>query len=203
MSSANDFFNTVDFVSIVDNIKNIYASDASMATLLDFERCLDEADLYAYKNWDLGELVSGPQLKKYSVRCVFMWPYHSMPDPRGCKRLLPLGCTILWKKTKIKIPVKVENYDDFQAGTRYPKMKPYRVWLVSIEMPRELMDEVREGSIDLAGQNIDLTDLDNSYLQDLDKEEQDDQKNEDQDQQAMDPMAMGAPMGAPGAPPII
>jgi hypothetical protein len=61
------------------------------------------------------------------------------------------------------------------------------------------MDEVREGSIDLAGQNIDLTDLDNSYLQDLDKEKQDDQKNEDQDQQAVDPMAMGAP----GAPPII
>jgi hypothetical protein len=62
-----------------------------MSTLLDFERVLDEADLYAYKNWLLGELVQGPDIGKYSVTCVFMWPYKLMPDPRGAKRLATIG----------------------------------------------------------------------------------------------------------------
>jgi len=57
---ANKFFNSIDFVSIVDTIKNIYMSDGAMSTLLDFERVLDEADIYAFRNWSLGELVQGP-----------------------------------------------------------------------------------------------------------------------------------------------
>jgi hypothetical protein len=37
-------------------------------------------------------------------------------------------------------------------------------------MPRDLMDDIREGSIDLAGQNIDLEDLDDAYSKDYDTE---------------------------------
>ena len=104
--NADDFFNSVDFPSIIDTIKGVYSSDGVMNTLLDFERVLDEADLYAYKNWELGELVRGPDNKKYSTACVFMYPEKLMPDPRGGKRLIRLGCTIKFKKTKIEVPVK-------------------------------------------------------------------------------------------------
>ena len=48
---ADSFFKDIDFVSIVDTIKNIYMSDGAMNTLLDFERVLDEADIYAFRNW--------------------------------------------------------------------------------------------------------------------------------------------------------
>ena len=34
---ADSFFKDIDFVSIVDTIKNIYMSDGAMNTLLDFE----------------------------------------------------------------------------------------------------------------------------------------------------------------------
>jgi len=169
--TADKFFNDVDFVSIVDTVKGIFTSDGSMSTLLDFERVLDEADLYAFKNWELGELVQGPTVRRYSVSCIFMYPYKLMPDPAGAKRLVSIGCKLKFKKTKIKVPIAVENYEDYIPGTRYPKSKEKEIWLVLIEMPKELMNEIRQGSIDLADQTIDLQDLDDSYEEDLDEGE--------------------------------
>lgn len=169
--TADKFFNDVDFVSIVDTVKGIFTSDGSMSTLLDFERVLDEADLYAFKNWELGELVQGPTVRRYSVSCIFMYPYKLMPDPAGAKRLVSIGCKLKFKKTKIKVPIAVENYEDYIPGTRYPKSKEKEIWLVLIEMPKELMNEIRQGSIDLADQTIDLQDLDDSYDEDLDEGE--------------------------------
>ena len=61
--AANAFFKDIDFTSIVDTIKNIYMSDGAMNTLLDFERVLDEADVYAFRNWINGELVNCDKLK--------------------------------------------------------------------------------------------------------------------------------------------
>jgi len=45
-----------DYWLVAENIKDIYLSEGSLLTLLDFERVLDELDLYAFKNWQLGEL---------------------------------------------------------------------------------------------------------------------------------------------------
>ncbi len=191
---ANDFFNDIDYPSIIDTIKGIFTSNASISTLLDFERVLDEADLYAYKNWDLGELVSGPNIDKYDVSCVFMYPYKLMPDPSAGKRLISVGCTIQFKKTKIKVPVKVKNASDFEPGTHYPRMTERDVWLVRIEIPKELMNDIREGSIDLAGQNIDLQELDDSYEQEYDKTSHGDQDEEATAQPAMAP-GMAPPQG--------
>lgn len=194
---ANDFFNHIDYPSIIDTVKGIFTSNASISTLLDFERVLDEADLYAYKNWDLGELVSGPNIDKYDVSCVFMYPYKLMPDPSAGKRLISVGCSIQYKKTKIKVPVKVQNASDFEPGTHYPRMTERDVWLVRIEIPKELMNDIREGSIDLAGQNIDLQELDDSYEQEYDKS-----SHGDQDEEVTPQPGMAAPAMAPGmAPP--
>jgi hypothetical protein len=169
-----------------------------MAVLLDFERVLDEADLYAYQNWELGELVDGPDVKRYTVACTFMYPYKLMPDPRGSKRLLKVGVNIKFKKTKIKVPMKIDSPDDYKPGTHYPKLEEREVWLVRIEMPRELMDDIREGSIDLAGQTIDLDELDSAYDEDLQKE--DTEGGEDQSQQSSQGMAPDMGGGMPPAP---
>jgi hypothetical protein len=193
--SADNFFNDIDFVSIVSSIKGVFTSDGTMSTLLDFERVLDEADLYAYKNWLLGELVQGPDIGKYSVTCVFMWPYKLMPDPRGAKRLATIGCDVAFAKSRIKVPVEVKNYEDFVQGTRYPKMEERPVWFVQIRMPKELMNDIKEGSIDLADQTIDLEEIENAYEEDLDKQDAGDQG-------AQSPMDMGAPLGAPPASPV-
>jgi len=196
--TADNFFDNVDYVSIIDTVKGIFTSDGSMNILLDFERVLDESDLYAYRNWDLGELVQGPIVKRYSVNCVFMWPYNLMPNPKGGVRLVSLGCKVKFKKTKIEVPVEVKDYEDYVPGTRYPKMAPKEVWLVYIEIPKQLLDDIKEGSVDLAGQNIDLEELDNSYDEDLDK-------SETQDDQAVNAPDLGmgqGPAGVPAAPPM-
>jgi hypothetical protein len=167
---ADDWFNNVNFVSIVDTVKGVMTSDGSMSILLDYERVLDDADLYAFKNWINGELVQGPDATRYDVKCTFMWPYKLMPDPRGAKRLIALGCKVKIAKTEIKVPIEVKNYDDFVQGTNYPKMTNRKVWLAQISVPLELMDDIKQGSIDLADQTIDLEDIDEAYDEDLDKE---------------------------------
>jgi hypothetical protein len=126
-----------------------------------------------------------------------MYPYKLMPDPRGAKRLVSVGCKIKFKKTKIKVPVAVTEPDDYIPGTRYPKTAMREVWLIYIEMPKELMDDIKEGSIDLAGQTIDLNELDNAYDDDLDKEdtgEKDDQEQDQMDQTGTADPGLGAPL---------
>ena len=201
--TADNFFDNIDYVSIIDTIKGIYTSDGSMNTLLDFERVLDDADLYAFRNWELGELVQGPVIKRYTVQCTFMWPYKLMPDPRAIKRLVNIGCDVQYAKSEISVPVEIENYEDYIPGTRYPKSKKRKIWFVSITIPKELMDDIKEGSIDLAEQTIDLDELDNAYDEDLDKDgdsnEQSGQDNQQDMGQGMD-QGLGQMPAAPQQP---
>lgn len=184
------FKNHEDYWQVAKNIRDIYMSDGSLATLLDFERVLDELDIYAFKNWEIGELVAGPDIGKYRVSVTFMWPKNLMPDPRGGRRLLPFDCEVLFKKQKIKIPIRITDPSDYRPGTHKAKLTEKDVWLVEITMPKALMSDIRTGSIELQDEEIDLDELDQSYEQDLDKEEfqsdekaQDAQQNLRQDQQ--------------------
>jgi hypothetical protein len=198
---ADRFFNDIDFVSIVDTIKNVYMSDGSMSTLLDYERVLDEADVYAFKNWKHGELVQGPNVGRYSCKCVFMWPYKLMPDPRAALRLINIGCRVTYGKGEVEVPVEVKDYDDFNPGTRYPKMHKRKVWFVEVVVPVDLMDDIKEGTIDLADQTIDLSEIDDAYNEDLDNIEQTEAQQgadagmgEMPAQGGMAPAATGVPM---------
>ena len=178
-----------DYWQVAENIRDIYMSEGSLLSLLDFERVLDELDLYAFKNWDIGELVQGPDVGKYRVGCIFMWPEKLMPDPRGAKRLLPFDCEVKYKKTNMKIPVKIEDPSDFRPGTHKAKIVEKKVWLVEIIMPKALMSDIRTGSIELEDQDIDFEDLDSAYEQDLDKEtfQTDDNAQKQQQQQQIQP----------------
>jgi len=164
------FKNHADYWQVADNIRDIYMSEGSLTTLLDFERVLDEVDIYAFKNWELGELVAGPDIGKYRVTCTFMWPERLMPDPRGGRRLLPFDCEVSYMKKDIKIPVKITDPSDYRSGTKKAKLITKQVWLVEIVMPKALMNDIRTGSIEMEDQDIDLDDLDQAYEQDLDKD---------------------------------
>jgi hypothetical protein len=114
-----------------------------------------------------------------------MWPYKMMPDPKGAVRLLKIGCKVEFAKSEIKVPVEVTSYDDLVPGGNYPKMKERKVWFVKIEIPLDLMDSIKEGSIDLADSTIDLADIDDAYNEDLDKDaSQKEPEQEGMDQQA-------------------
>lgn len=184
------FKNHEDYWQVADNIRDIYMSDGSLATLLDFERVLDELDIYAFKNWGIGELVQGPEISKYRVSATFMWPEKLMPDPRGARRLLPFDCKVEYKKQKIKIPVRITEPADYQPGTKKARIIERPVWLVEITMPKSLMSEIRTGSVELEGEDIDLEDLDRAYEQDLDSEAN---QSEEQAQNAEQQLSQPAP----------
>ena len=148
---------------VIENTKEIFMTDSSLDTLLDFERVLDELDTYVFAHWKEGELVEGPVYEKYFVTCTFMWPYKLMPDPRGGERLLDYDCEVYYSKDMLEYPVKVEKPEDFEPGTKMPKMKKTPVWLVKIVMPKKLMQEIQQGSLDLESASLDLEDIEKAY----------------------------------------
>ena len=157
-------------VEIIDNIKNIkkiYMSDSSLNMLLDFERVVDNMDLYSFQNWEYGELVEGPMISKYWVKCKFMWPENLMPDPSGGKRLLQYGAKITYEKSKVKVPIKINGPDDYRDGSKKGKLVETKVWYVDIMLPKQLMAEIKQGSIEIAGEDVDLSDLQSAYEKDL------------------------------------
>jgi len=157
----------MDIVDIVKNTKKIYMSESSLETLLDFERVLDQLDIYAFENWKRGELVEGPIVDRHWVTAKFMWPHKMMPDPDGAKRLLGYNARVMYEREKLVTPVKVEDYDDFRPGTRKPKLREDRVWILEIRMPKELIQDINEGYLELEGREVDQTDLDDAYEQNL------------------------------------
>jgi hypothetical protein len=177
-----------DYWQVAENIRDIYLSEGSLLTLLDFERVLDELDLYAFKNWGIGELVAGPNIGKYRVTCIFMWPEKLMPDPRGARRLLPFDCEVRYKRTLMQVPMKIEDPSDYRPGTRKARLVEKKIWLVEITMPKALMSDIRTGSVELEDQDIDLEDLDSAYEQDLDQESyQNDQQAQNAQQTLQQP----------------
>ena len=184
--SQDLFKNKEDYWNVAENIRNLYLSEGSLLTLLDFERVLDSVDIYAFKNWALGELVEGPNQGSYTVSCTFMWPKEIMPDPRGAKRLLPFDCSVTYNKRTIEIPVEVKTPDDYEPGTKLGRLIKKPVWLVEIVMPKALMSDIRSGSIELEDQVIDLQDLDDSYANDLDQESVQDTDAETETEEAQE-----------------
>ena len=119
-----------------------------------------------------------------------------MPDPSGGRRLIPFDCDVKFKKTKIKIPIKIEDPDDYVPGTHKARLIEKPVWLVEIVMPKSLMNDIRTGSVEMEDQSIDLGELDDAYQEDID---QDEFKSSDQ-QAAQQPMDQMQSMNNPGQP---
>lgn len=166
---------------VIENTKEIFMTDSAKITLMDFERVLDELDTYVFANWKEGELVEGPIYEKYFVTCTFMWPYKMMPDPRGGERLLSYDCEVYYAKDFLEYPVKVESPDDYEPGGKMPKLTKTPVWLVTIVMPKKLMQEIKQGSLELESATLDMEDIEKAYEEgddesmDLDQEQQNDQ----------------------------
>ena len=187
------FKDHTDYWQVANTIRDIYMSDGSLTTLLDFERVLDEVDIYAFRNWEIGELVAGPDIGKYRVTCSFMWPKKMMPDPRGARRLLNFDCQISYQLKDIKIPIKITDPSDYRPGTKKARLIEKPVWLVTISMPKALMNDIRTGSIEMEDQEIDLEELDQAYEQDLDQEaNQSETQAQDAQQSLQQPQAPAA-----------
>jgi hypothetical protein len=138
-------YNMHDTADILKNIESIYSNDNAFAIIKDFERVLDELDLYVYANWQDGELIEGPIMTKHYVSCKFMWPMLQMPDPMGGKRLLDYDCRVTYKKDQLVTARKIVEPNDVRPGTKKGKLDTVPVWIVEITMPINLMKNIFDG----------------------------------------------------------
>jgi hypothetical protein len=170
-----------DILDVIRNVDTIYNNNSSLAVLKDFERVLDEMDVYVYDNWLDGELLSGPTIKRHWVQAEFMWPKDKMPDMDGARRLIEIGCRVKVSRDEMIEPRKIRSPDDFRPNTKKGKLDAHPVWVVKILMPKKL-----------------VFDIFNSYMDRIREERKGDDK---QKQQASPMAAPAAPMGGvPAAP---
>lgn len=134
-----------DILDVIKNLNNLTEHTTAFKVIKDFERVIDELDIYVFKNWAEGELIEGPIINRYSVICTFMWPRDNMPDPKGGERLTKYNCTVKYGKSYILKPRKILDPDDFRPGTKKGKIDAHPIWLVRIEMPKKLMQDVAIG----------------------------------------------------------
>ena len=155
---------TVSVQMLNDSIKSISESNTLLDMLLEFEKTLDSLDLYAFKNWEKGELLEGPTLGRHFVNVKLMYPKSEMPDPEGAKRLMARDCLVKYTKENLLRPRKVKTYADVTTEAKpdgrtvyKPKSESSPVWVVSIDMPRRYVDEF----------NKDVVEVDSNKLVDL------------------------------------
>ena len=134
-----------DVLDIIKNVQSLYAVGPTLGILKDFERVLDELDVYVFENWQEGELLEGPIDSRHFVTCSFMWPAEKMPDPSGGKRLLDKGCKVTYKKDELLKPRQIKSPEDYRPGTTKGKIDAHDIWVVTIKMPKELIGNFKHG----------------------------------------------------------
>ena len=150
-----------DVLDIIKNVQSLYAVGPTLSILKDFERVVDELDVYVFHNWEDGELLSGPVDSRHFVTCSFMWPADKMPDPAGGKRLLDKGCKVSYKKDELMKPRQIKTPADYRPGTTKGKIDAHDIWIVEIRMPKELIGNMKHGQDEIETQEQSSADLGN------------------------------------------
>ena len=142
-----------DVLDIIRNVQSLYAVGPTLTILKDFERVIDELDVYVFANWEDGELLSGPVDSRHFVTCSFMWPADKMPDPSGGKRLLDRGCKVTYAKDELLKPREIKSPEDYRPGTTKGKIDAHDIWVVQIKMPKELIGNFKHGKDEIESQD--------------------------------------------------
>jgi len=145
---------TISTKILNDKIVEISETNTLLDMLLEFEGVLDSLDLYAFKNWDKGEILEGPKVSRHFVEVTLMYPHKQMPDPDGAKRLLARDCLIEFNRDTLISPRKVKSFADVEVavredGSQHFKAKTIQqpVWTIKISMPRRFVDEFKSEKI--------------------------------------------------------
>jgi hypothetical protein len=146
-----------DIKDVIKNIENIYSSNNSLTLLKEFERVIDELDVYVFDHWIDGELAEGPKESRYFIECTFMWPADKLPDPSGGQRLLEYGCKVSVAETQLAKVRKIKSPSDIRAGTRKGKIDFEDVWMIKITIPKKLISDINRG----------YTELDKNKIEDI------------------------------------
>jgi hypothetical protein len=141
-------------------LKNTLVQVTKSRTLLDMcmtlEKVFDDLDMYAYANWEDGEILEGPVMMRHWMEVKLLYPYEKMPEPEGAKRLLARKILVQYNRNVLREPRPLKSSDDVEVVTRpdgstrrRAKTQDRQVWVVTVRMPRWLVDEFRTDIISL------------------------------------------------------
>ena len=148
---------------ILDNLKANTSRDSALETLMDIERVLDNANLYAYKNWIEGEIVEGPHIDRYWATIALMYPRKQMPDPEGAVRLMRQGCKVYYTEEELVTAAKLrspedsvgpDNADGKRPGQQRARKVVKPIWIITLVVPRKHMDDIESSRLRVDDQNI-------------------------------------------------
>jgi hypothetical protein len=137
-----------DILDVIRNIDDLYENNTNLSVLKDFERVLDELDMYVYENWEDGELAYGPKVDRHWITAGFMWEEKKMPNPIAAKRLMELGCKVNYKKTHLVEARPIRQPSDLRPGTKKGKLDHKPIWIVEIQMPKKVAFDIYKGYMD-------------------------------------------------------
>jgi hypothetical protein len=137
-----------DILDVIKNIDELYENNTSLAVLKDFERVLDQMDMYVYENWEDGELAYGPKVDRHWITAGFMWEDKKMPNPTAAKRLTEMGCKVSYQKSHLLEPRKIKKPSDIRPGTKKGKLDRKPIWIVEIQMPKQVAFDIYRGYMD-------------------------------------------------------
>lgn len=143
----------------VKNLKKLFDQKSLLDTAIEMEKFLDFLNIYVYPNWDLGEIVDGPNVSRYWVSMVLRYDFKKMPDPMGARVLHDVGVKVDFKEATEMNPVEVETPDDFRPNSKKPKLKPEKVWHVEIKIPRKFIDEIDYSDLESIDDEVDVDDV--------------------------------------------
>ena len=170
----------MDIEDVNRTLERAYKIESVLDTLLSFEDVLERTNIYAYDHWSAGEIALGPDIDKYWITVTLMYPYKLMPDPAGAERLLKSGCKVQYQEDTFVQPGTIRTPDDvdyeaeetdIQRGKYKAKPTKKLVWLVTIEVPRQLMHTTSVEKVQFADNEIDLEDVQKAEDENLDSEE--------------------------------
>jgi hypothetical protein len=95
-----------------------------------------------------------------------LWFVHLCGPIKKC--LIQEVANVKYKKDILEYPIKVKDQNDFQPGTRVPKLAKTPIWLVEIVMPKKLMQEINQGSLELESGTVDVEEMESAYEEGLD-----------------------------------
>jgi len=151
--------------------KRLSDSESLTDVMIQMEDFMDSLDLYVFKNWFEGEIVQGPEIRRYWVSMTLKYEYEEMPDPAGAERLIRHGAKVEYRKAKNEQPAEAKGPEDFTAANK-PKMIQKDIWLVDVQIPRRFIEELDDSDLEMHVDDelVDVEDVSDARDEDIDQE---------------------------------
>lgn len=148
---------------IYRNTKNLDAETTLMDAAMECAFFLEELGILGYRNWDKGELVSGPFLSRFHTTVTFMFSMKALPDMLAIDRMKNMNClTSVKKDVYERVVRKQTSENDYELV----KVK-HNVVLITIKIPNRYLALDGNTVMSIDGEDIYYEDIDAIYDGDI------------------------------------